>query len=209
MSFRVYNKVARQINRKSRILENLVAVIEGCKKQEHRHQKMIYAHYYGYALKIVFRYIYRYEEAVLVVNDGFVKVFRNMEKFSPEPQIPVEQALMGWMRRIMINVAIDALRKDNLVPEIGGIPDYVWEEPDNTQAADQRLLYKELITCIKNLAPLHRIVFNLYVIDGYSHNEIAVLLNIAPGTSKSNLFRARSILQKHIKVQEEVKAWSL
>ena len=112
---------------------------------------------------------------------------------------------MGWLKKIMINTAIDELRRGNMLPEIGGIPEYVWEISDKNQDADQLLLYKDLIILIKELPPAYRVVFNLYVIDGYTHLEIADMLNMSTGTSKSNLSRARMLLQKVIKKTEEVK----
>ncbi len=96
----------------------------------------------------------------------------------------------------MINASIDELRKGQMLPEIGGIPDYIWEITDNNNDADQQLLYKELYVLILELPPAYRLVFNLYVIDGYSHAEISKMLNIPVGTSKSNLSRARTDLTK-------------
>ncbi len=105
---------------------------------------------------------------------------------------------MGWMRTIMINTAIDQLRKDSFLPEIGAISEEVWLE-DKGQSADQSLLYKELINQVKKLPPAYRIVFNMYVIDGFTHQEIANQLRVAVGTSKSNLFKARALLQEQLK----------
>jgi RNA polymerase sigma-70 factor (ECF subfamily) len=96
------------------------------------------------------------------------------------------------------------LRKNNLTPEIGGIPEYVWEEVDESQKADQLLLYKELISYVKKLPQIYRMVFNMYVIDGCTHFEIANTLGISVGTSKSNLSRARGILQTIIKEKEKL-----
>lgn len=186
-------------------MENVRHMIKGCIANDHKYQKIFYEQYRGYALKIVFRYIYRYEKAVDVSNDGFVKIFANISKFNPENEDATEKILMGWMKRIMINVSIDELRKSNMLPEIGGIPDYVWEIADNSQDADQLLLYKDLILLIKELPPSCRTVFNLYVIDGYTHSEIADLLNIAVGTSKSSLSKARILLQKSIIKMEDGK----
>lgn len=138
-----------------------------------------------------------------VVNDGFVKLFRNFEKFQLAAESDNESILMGWMKRILVNTAIDELRKGNMLPEIGGISDSVWEIKDSCQNADQLLLYKDLIILIKELPPDYRVIFNLYVIDGYSHSEIADIMNIPVGTSKSGLSRARAILQKNIKKMEE------
>lgn len=149
----------------------------------------------------MFRYIFRYEQATDVVNDGFVKVFNKLNGFHFENSPNVEPMLIGWMRTIMINTAIDRLRKDNFLPEIGVISEEAWVE-DKSQSADQSLLYKELICQIKKLPPGYRIVFNMYVIDGFSHQEISAQLSIAVGTSKSNLFKARAILQDFLKKDE-------
>ena len=187
------------------VLENTWQIIQGCIANDRRSQKLLYEQYKGYALKIVFRYIYRYEKAVDVVNDGFVKVFKNFSGFKAANEADAEKILMAWLKRIIINAAIDELRKGNMLPEIGGIPDYVWETADNSADADQLLLYKDLIILVKELPPAYRTVFNLYVIDGYTHSEIADLLQIAIGTSKSNLSKARQLLQQNVKKMEEVK----
>lgn len=173
-------------------------IITGCRENNHRDQKTLYERYYGYSLKIVFRYIFRYDKAVDVVNDGFVKVFGKLHTFHYDQSSKIEMILMGWMRTIMINTAIDRLRKDNFLHEIGMIHEGIWIE-DKSQTADQSLLYKDLINEIKKLPPTYRIVFNMYVIDGFTHQEIASQLKIAVGTSKSNLSKARGLLQSFIK----------
>lgn len=109
---------------------------------------------------------------------------------------------MGWIRTIMVNTSIDALRKQHMMPEIGGIPEYVWEEQDHAENAEQKLLYKELIVQVKQLPPSYRVVFNMHVIDGYSHQEIADRLGITVGTSKSNLAKARAHLQKKLNKED-------
>ena len=86
-----------------------------------------------------------------------------------------------------------------MLVEIGGIPEHIWETADKSLSADQALLYKELVSLVKQLPPAYRAVFNMVVIDGLSHHEVADLLDISVGTSKSNLSRARVLLQKHIK----------
>lgn len=177
-------------------------IITGCIQNNQRDQKYLYEKYFGYCLKTVFRYIYHYDKAVDVVNDGFVKVFRNFERFQFLDKDNLEMVLMGWMRMIMINTAIDQLRKNNFLPEIGDISESVWLQ-DKTQGSDQTLLYKELIKEVKKLPPSYRTVFNLYVIDGFTHQEIANLLGISVGTSKSNLSKARAILQKIIKNNDQ------
>jgi RNA polymerase sigma-70 factor (ECF subfamily) len=183
-------------------LEILQNIITGCIQNNQRDQKYLYEKYYGYCLKTVFRYIYRYDKAVDVVNDGFVKVFRNFSKFQFRDTENLEMILMGWMRMIMINTAIDHLRKNNFLPEIGDISESIWLHEDKSQGSDHALMYKELVKEIKKLPPSYRTVFNLYVIDGFTHQEIANQLGISVGTSKSNLSKARVLLQKIIKTND-------
>jgi RNA polymerase sigma-70 factor (ECF subfamily) len=186
-------------------LENIISIIKGCIAKDHKYQEILYEQYRAYALRIVFRYVYHYHAAIDVVTDGFVKMFSHFDKFQPGNEKEIEACLLGWMRRIMINAAIDHLRRGDLLPEIGGVPSYVWESSGNNNA-DQQLLYNELVAMIKELPPDYRIVFNLYVIEGYTHSEIAVMMNTTAGTSKSILSRARTMLQKRIRKTEEFQA---
>ena len=184
-------------------MEPLHAIINGCTQNNPRDQKYLYEKYYGYCLKVVFRYIYRYDKAVDVVNDGFVKIFRSFSRFEYKANESAEMMLMGWMRTIMIHTAIDQLRKNNFLPEIGDISETIWMHEDKSQTSDRLLLYKELVKEIKKLPPAYRTVFNMYVIDGMTHQEIADVLGISVGTSKSNLSKARVILQKIIKNNDQ------
>lgn len=103
----------------------------------------------------------------------------------------------------MINTAIDELRRQHMMPEIGALPDTVWEVTDKSTEADQVVMYKEVINEIKKLPPSYRVIFNMHVIDGYSHQEIAERLGISVGTSKSGLFKARMHLQKFMNNSNE------
>jgi RNA polymerase sigma factor (sigma-70 family) len=166
---------------------------------------MLYEQYRGYAFKVSFRYIYTYEKATDVINDSFVKLFNSFHLFKPGSDEDNEKIVMGWLKKIVINTSIDSLRKEQLLPEIGGIPESAFEITDSNNNADQAALYNDLMILVKQLPPVYRLVFNLYAIDGYSHAEIADLMNMSIGTSKSNLFRARAILQKGIKKMEQEK----
>ncbi len=186
-------------------MENLITTLKGCINKEHKSQKKLYEHYYGFALKIVFRYIYRYETAVDITNNGFVNLLLNFDRFEfDKDELDVTKMLMAYIKRIMINGAIDQLRKEKMIPQIGGIPDYVWNSSDKSQDADQLLLYKEVVAVTKNLPAQYRIVFNMYVIDGFNHLEIAELLKIPVGTSKSCLSRAKILLKNSIKKENSV-----
>jgi len=139
-----------------------------------------------------------------VVNDSFVKIFNHFNTFKIGSEDDNEKILMGWLKKITINTAIDHLRKKQMVPEIGGIPESAFEATSSYYNADQLALYNDLMILVKELPPNNRVVFNLYVIDGYSHAEIADLMNINIGTSKSHLSRARATLQKGIKKMEQI-----
>lgn len=179
-------------------LNDISDIITGCARNDAKSQKRLYERYYGYALKTVFRYIFKYDTAVDVVNDGFVKLFRHFDQFKTNNETDAERMLMGWIRRIMINNAIDELRKSNAMAEAGYTSDAVWNETNEGDNADQMLLYKDLMEQVGKLPPMYRTVFNMHVIDGLNHNEIAELLGIAVGTSKSNLWKARQLLQTYL-----------
>ncbi len=181
----------------------LAEILERCMQSDQLSCKHLYEKYYGYCLKIVFRYISRYDKAVDVVNDAFVKVFTKLQTFQCDPSQNIEMIFMGWLKAIMIHTAIDRLRKDNFLPEIGITNEDVWMA-DNLQTADQNILYKELINEIKNLPPGYRTVFNMYVIDGYTHQQIATHLKISTGASKSNLSKAKTLLRSYIKKKEQL-----
>ena len=183
----------------------MLTIISGCKGNNHKYQKIIYEKYRAYALKIVFRYIYNYEDALEVTNDGFVKFFVNIDKFRWENEADIDRLLTGWIKKIMVNTSIDLLRKKMLLPEIGGIPDYVWDIKDKSSAADQVMIYKDLIILVKKLPPAYRIVFNMHIIDGYTHMEIAEILEIPVGTSKSNLLRAKALMKQYLSQIEALK----
>ncbi len=190
-------------------MENLITIIAGCKANNDKQQKALYQNYHAFALKIVFRYIYNYEEALEVTNDGFVKIFLKIEKFKMEDTSDVQKIFAGWLKRIMINTSIDLLRKKMLLPEIGEITDHMLGVKDSVASAEQLAIYKDLITMVKKLPPAYRIVFNMNVIDGYTHTEIAETLKIPVGTSKSNLMRARNLLQKYLQQNESTAACSI
>jgi RNA polymerase sigma factor (sigma-70 family) len=177
-------------------LEKLIHIIAGCAAQDRRYQQILYDRYYGFCLKTAFRYVDSYEQATEVTNNAFVKIFKNFSRFEVRDPVKIEMLFMGWVKRVVINASIDYLRREMHTPQISPIPESVWEHKDEQQSSDGTLLYKELISMIKELPPAYRLVFNMHVIEGYSHPEIARILGITTGTSKSNLSKARAHLQK-------------
>lgn len=172
-------------------------------------QRKVYDRFRGFACKIVFRYIYRYEKVVDVVTDGFVKLFSNFEQFRYNNESDAEKQLMGWVRKIMINCAIDELRKNNMIHEIGQIDEEVWNIDSRSDEADQAIIYKDLINVVKELPAQYRTIFNLYVLDDFSHSEIGELMKISVSTSRSSLTRARAFLKERISKMEESKVCSI
>jgi len=163
-------------------------------------QKMLYEKYLPYALRISYRYVHSFENAGHAANDAFVKIFKNFKKFEIRDYEHVETMLLGWIKRIVINASIDYMSRENLV-SINKIQPYNnsnWEYKGASNGGENQLVYKELIALIRKLSPAYKVVFNLYVIDGYTHQEIAKMLGISVGTSKSNLSKARAFLQKYL-----------
>lgn len=163
-------------------------LIDGCLKSNRRSQELLYRQLYGYAMGVCLRYSKSKDEAREILNDGFYKVFTKLESFDRE------RPFKTWLARIMINTAIDYYRhevgKDIFVHE------EVATEFPVQEAVISKLAYEELVTLIQSLTPAYRLVFSLYVIDGYTHDEIAEQLKITPGASKSNLSRAREKLRE-------------
>lgn len=177
-------------------MEKLLHIITGCAQQDRQCQQLLYDQYYGLCLKIAFRYVNTYEQAVEVTHDGFLKMFRNFSRFEVRDKDKVEMLLIGWIRRVVINASIDYMRREMNNQQTYAIPEHIWEHKDDGQSSDNSVLYKELMCLVKDLPPAYRMVFNLHVIEGYSHPEIAKMLGITTGTSKSNLSKARAHLQK-------------
>lgn len=140
-----------------------------------------------------------YQEAVSVTNDSFIKAFLNLKQFEIDNNSQIlELRFRGWLRRITVNESIDQIRKRNREIKLEPFNPNDWMEKVSEHQADAKLLYKELISYMKELPPSYQRVFNLYVIDGFSHAEIAIMLEISVGTSKSNLSRAKDFLQNKI-----------
>ncbi len=178
--------------------QQLIHIIQGCVNANRQSQKEFYHLYYGFAMGVCMRYCTTHDDAMEVVNDGFLKVFKSIGSFSPRHE-NYEQSLMGWMKTIIINTAIDHFRKHKhtyLTDEMEG--SHV-EMPDIAETAIDSMSYKEIIGMVQSLSPSYRIVFNLHIIDGFKHEEIAQQLNISVGTSKSNLAKARMNIQKKLK----------
>ena len=153
---------------------------------------MLYHHFAPKMFGVCLRYAKDATEAEDNLQDGFIKVFANLKNFRHDG------SLEGWVRRIMINVSLEKLRKQHLLYPVEDVAIY-----DSVNFSDDviaKIAADDLMKIIQQLPPRYRMVFNLYVIEGFSHQEIAKEMSITQGTSKSNLARGREILKK--KIQE-------
>lgn len=179
----------------------MLLLIQGCKRNDRESQRLLHKHYYSYAMSICVRYCRTREEAQEVMNDGFLKVFLRINQYR------METSFVGWLRRIMINSCIDHYRREAKHYEVERI-DSIKGAMHGESVMDQ-LSHQELMEMVQQLSPGYRAVFNLYVIDGYTHKEIGAMLGISDGTSKSNLMKAREILKKRIESTKPVYAKSV
>jgi RNA polymerase sigma factor (sigma-70 family) len=179
--------------------KEILQLLQNCLAGDSRGQKKIYNVFSLYCLRICAPYIKNEHELAEVVNDGFVKIFAQLHRFDLTCSDLV-YSFQGWTRKIMINTAIDHLRKNKkyqstklVLPEKISLPSY--ENPID------RISFKETIEAVNRVSPGFRLVFRLYALSGCSHREIANLLDISISTSKSNLSRARKQL-KEILIRE-------
>jgi RNA polymerase sigma factor (sigma-70 family) len=163
-------------------------LIDACVKQEDWAQKHIYERYYGYLLSVCLRYASTREEAKDWLHDGFIKVFLNINQYKRGT------SLKSWLYRIVMNSCIDNIRKASRIKR----------DPDNHFPTDepidlsiiQSMDIEHIIKAVQQLSDTYRVVFNMFVIEGYSHREIAETLQISEATSRSNLVKARNQLKK-------------
>ncbi|MEZ4777471.1 MAG: sigma-70 family RNA polymerase sigma factor [Bacteroidia bacterium] len=165
-------------------------IIDGCLNGGRKYQKLLYEQFYGSMMVVCMRYTNDREEARDVLHEAFMKVFKNLKKFNRGTN------LGAWIRRIMINTAIDHYRKTAKRPNLVEINQAVHEADSQDVVGD--LSAEEILGMVQKLSPAYRTVFNLYVVEGYSHKEVGDLLGISEGTSKSNLAKARAKLQQMV-----------
>ncbi len=167
-----------------------VSLLSACKKNDRAAQKAFYARHFSYGMSISSRYASDRDEAAWILNQAFMKFFENLKKFD------FSKPCKPWLRKIIINTAITHNKKyyqHEFVPEEQVMD--VRSEDD----AESDMMYKSIMEQIRQLTPMYRMVINLYIIEGYKHHEIADMLGISVGTSKSNLFKAKAMLRDKLK----------
>jgi RNA polymerase sigma factor (sigma-70 family) len=177
--------------------QNLRVLLEGCRKCNRNSQRRLYEHFYGYAMSICLRYTTNRGEALEVLNDAFLKVFTKIDQY--DPAFPFK----GWLRRVLIHTAIDQFRKSK--PPRHEELSAALQLPDAEIPMPFLSPEEDVLPVLQALSPAYRVVFNLYVLEEYSHNEIAELLGITPGASRSNLTRACEKLRTLLASQNKKK----
>lgn len=170
-------------------------IIEGCIKGKRKYQKQLFEKYYGKMTAVCLRYARDEDEAQDMVQNGFIKVFNKLDVYN------YTGSFEGWVRRIMVNTAIDLIRKnknntysieeESSIPAIEEENGIILEE----EMYDLNVKANKAIEAISRLSSGYKMVFNLYVMEGYTHKEIAEYLGISEGTSKSNLAKAKQKLR--------------
>jgi RNA polymerase sigma-70 factor, ECF subfamily len=169
--------------------------IQRCALNNRKSQKKIYSSFYSYAMAVCDRYTNSQDDAIEMLNNGFLKIFKEIHRFKPA-YIEVVSSFKGWLRKIMAYTAIDHYRK-NCKHQVTTDPDNsIIQVSTGNENAPDKISYEEIIRSVQQLTPGCRTVFNLFIIEGFTHEEISEQLTISIGTSKSNLAKARIQLQK-------------
>lgn len=178
--------------------DQLKKVIQSCVAGKRSAQKKLFDHFYGKMLGVCMRYTRDNDSAQEVCQEAFIKVFDKLSEFD------FKGSFEGWVRRIMVNASIDAHRKKQRLA-MSTDEDFLlestslYEEEDDFDKELTKIKAKHALEAIQALSPAYQTVFNLYVIENYSHKEIAEILGISEGASKSNLAKAKQNLRKILK----------
>lgn len=165
-------------------------LIKGCIEGDRRMQKELYDRFSPKMYAVCLRYMGNADDAQDILQEGFIKIYKNLERFRGDGSFE------GWVRRIFVNTAIEQIRKKKMDVSLTEKEETI--EYKSVSAVDN-INEKDLLKVVRGLSPGYRSVFNMYVVEGFSHKEIGELLGISEGTSKSQLARARVILQERIK----------
>jgi RNA polymerase sigma factor (sigma-70 family) len=175
--------------------EDIAILIEGCKKNNRKAQEQLYSRFYDAMAKLCLRYTKNEQDALEVLNNGFLKVFKNIQQFDA-----AKASLYTWIRTIVIRSAIDFTRAQKL--RYITTPLTEKEEPPIENETIQKIKAEALLSLIRSLPVATQLVFNLYVVEGYNHKEIGELLGISEGTSRWHLSEGRKMLKQTIQLQQ-------
>ena len=174
--------------------DELKTHIRGCIHNSRESQKIIYKAFYGYGMAICDRYTKSKEDAMEIYNESFLKIFKEIYHFKPA-YASEYNSFKGWIRKILIFTAIDYNRKYHKEQFTSLEGKVVFMKSEEADPLD-RMAHEDILAAIRDLSPAYRTVLNMFIVDGFSHEEIAQTLGISVGTSKSNLFKGRQQLKK-------------
>lgn len=169
-------------------------IFEGCKNGDRRAQKKLYEKYYSKLMAVCMRYANCKDEGATILNEGFYKIFTKIQSFDIE-----NGNVEAWMYRIMVNTSIDHYRQEVKQRNIDDIDSVSYHVKADSSDIIADMSAEEIIHLVQKLPAAYRTVFNMYIMEGMTHKEIAESLQINEGTSKSNLFKAKAKLQELIK----------
>lgn len=173
---------------------SLEDAIKKCLKDDNKGKEMVYKSFYGYLMGVTLRYVNERDDAEELVNDSFIKVFRSIGQFSfPKNEDELQKAFKGWLARISSRTAIDFLRTKKTNLQIDDIGED--QLPVTTVNAITHLNVQDILKLLNALPEMHRLIFNMYEIEGYSHDEISKALSIPESSSRVYLTRAKNKLR--------------
>lgn len=169
-------------------------VLAGCLKNDNKCKEMVYKSFYGYLMGIILRYVNDRNDSEELVNDSFIKIFKGIGQFTyPKNESELQKAFKGWIARISSRTAIDFLRSKRTHLYVDDIEEQ--QQPLTDVSAISQLNVQDIMKLLNLLPEIHRLIFNLYEIEGYSHDEISTLLSIPESSSRVYLTRAKSKLR--------------
>jgi RNA polymerase sigma factor (sigma-70 family) len=172
-------------------------ILTGCRAGNSKAQEELYRLVAPRMYGLCLQYTSNNDDAKDILQDGFIKVFQKIDQFEGKG------SLEGWIRKIIVNTALERFRSQSIT--VSHDEKLVLKNEPFYDDIIDNMSAEDLLMLIRELSPQYRLVFNLYAIEGYSHKEIAEKLGISVGTSKSDLFRARAVLQEKVKMMNEIK----
>ncbi|NRF38497.1 RNA polymerase sigma factor [Pedobacter foliorum] len=170
-------------------------IIAGCLKNDNKSKEMIYKSFYGYLMGVVLRYVNDRNDSEELVNDSFIKIFKGINQFSlPKDNTETQKAFKGWIARISSRTAIDFLRTKKTHLYMDDISED--QQPLTQVNAVTQLNVQDILKLLSQLPETHRLIFNMYEIEGFSHDEISKMLNIPESSSRVYLTRAKNKLRE-------------
>lgn len=174
-----------------------IDLIQGCIDNDRRAQEYLYKKFYVAMMSVCIRYTHNENDAIEVLHNGFLKVYKHIDRFDPN-----KASLYTWIRSIMVHSAIDFIRQ-NIKHNRQVAIDYAGEPYIDSEAVE-KLNAQEVLHLVRELPPATQTVFNLYIIEGFTHKEIGMMMGISEGTSKWHLSEARRLMKKFLKTPEVV-----